>query len=384
MVEAVRSGRSQQQVAREFGVSPATVNRWVRHAHGQRLDRVDWSDRSPIPHTTQRTTAALEDLVLEVRSRLQAESDLGFFGAEAILDSLQARGVVPLPAERTIYRILRRRGVLDGRHRVRRPPPPPGWYLPEVARRSWELDSVDIVEGLVIHGGPQVEVLNGISLHGGLVASWPRGESITAKFVVECLVEHWRQFGLPGYAQFDNDTVFQGPHVHPDVVGRVSRLCLGLGVVPVFVPPREPGFQAAIENYNGSWQARVWARFEHADLDGLTDRSDRHVAALRRHRADRIEAAPPRREFPERWRLNLQARHRGRMVYVRRTDAEGRAEVLGRAFEVDRSWAHRLVRAEVDLDAGRIRFYRLRRREPGDQPLLKEVVHRIPSKPFHE
>jgi hypothetical protein len=384
MVEAVRSGRSQQQVARDFGVSPATVNRWVRHAHGQRLDRVDWSDRSPIPHTTQRTTAALEDLVLEVRSRLQAESDLGFFGAEAILDSLRARGVAPLPAERTIYRILRRRGVLDGRHRVRRPPPPPGWYLPEVARRSRELDSVDIVEGLVIRGGPQVEVLNGISLHGGLVASWPRGESITAKFVVECLVEHWRQFGLPGYAQFDNDTVFQGPHVHPDVVGRVSRLCLGLGVVPVFVPPREPGFQAAIENYNGSWQARVWARFEHADLDGLTDRSDRHVAALRRHRADRIEAAPPRREFPERWRLNLQARLRGRMVYVRRTDAEGRAEVLGRAFEVDRYWAHRLVRAEVDLDAGRIRFYRLRRREPGDQPLLKEVVHRIPSKPFHE
>ena len=48
------------------------------------------------------------------------------------------------------------------------------------------------------------------------------------------------------------------------------------------------------------------------------------------------------------------------MVYVRRTDAEGRAEVLGRAFEVDRYWAHRLVRAEVDLDAGRIRFYRLR------------------------
>ena len=365
-------------------MSPATVNRWVRHAHGQRLDRVDWSSRSPIPHTTQRTEAALEDLVLEVRSRLRADSDLGFFGAEAILESLRARGVEPLPAERTIYRILRRRGVLDRRHRVRRPPPPPGWYLPEVARRARELDSFDLVEGLVIRGGPQVEVVNGVSLHGGLVASWPRGESVTAKFVVECLVEHWRQFGLPGYAQFDNDTVFQGPHVHPDTIGRVSRLCLGLGVIPVFVPPREPGFQAAIEHYNGSWQVRVWGRFDHADLDGLAERSSRHVAALRRHRADRIEAAPPRRAFPRRWRLNLQARLKGRMVYVRRTDAEGRAEVLGRAFEVDRQWTHRLVRAEVDLDAGMIRFYRLRRREPGDQPLLKAVAHRIQPKPFHE
>ena len=384
MVKAVRSGRSQRRVARDFGVSPATVNRWVHHADGQRLDRVDWSDRPSVPRVLQRTELAIEDLVLEVRRQLRAESDLGFFGAEAILEALRSRGVESLPAERTIYRILGRRGALDHRHRVRRPPPPPGWYLPEVARRGCELDSFDIVEGLVIRNGPQVEVLNGISLHGGLVASWPRDQSITAKFCVERLVEHWRQFGLPGYAQFDNDTVFQGTHAHPDAVGRVSRLCLSLAVIPVFVPPREPGFQASIEHYNGSWQARVWARFQHADLDGLVDRSGRHVAALRRHRADRIESAPPRRAFPKHWRLNLQAPLTGRMVYVRRTSAEGWAEVLGQAFEVDQHWANRLVRAEVDLDAGTIRFYRLRRREPGDQPLIQEVVHRVKAKRFHE
>src|SRR5438270_2350313 len=113
MVEAVRRGRSQQQVARDFDVSPATVNRWVHHAHGQRLDRVDWSDRAPIPHTTQRTAATLEDLVLEVRGRLRTDSDLGFVGAEAILEALRDRGADPLPAERTVYRILRRRGALD-------------------------------------------------------------------------------------------------------------------------------------------------------------------------------------------------------------------------------------------------------------------------------
>jgi hypothetical protein len=72
------------------------------------------------------------------------------------------------------------------------------------------------------------------------------------------------------------------------------------------------------------------------------------------------------------------------MVYLRRTDASGRAEVLGRSFEVDRQWAHRWIRAEVDLDGGTIRFYRLRRREPGDQPLLREIAHRIPARPFHE
>src|SRR5207244_8619474 len=102
------------------------------------------------------------------------------------------------------------------------------WYLPELVARRVDLDSFDVVEGLVIKDGPQVEVLNGVSLHGGLVASWPRGQTLTAAFVVACLVEHWRKYGLPAYAQFDNDTIFQGTHAHPDAIGRVSRLCLSL------------------------------------------------------------------------------------------------------------------------------------------------------------
>jgi hypothetical protein len=285
---------------------------------------------------------------------------------------------------RTINRILERRGVLDGQKRLRRPAPPPGWHLPEVASKRRELDSFDVVEGLVIKDGPQVEVLNGISLHGGLAASWPVEASVTAKLVVESLIEHWRASGLPGYAQFDNDTIFQGTHAHPDVIGRVSRLCLSLGVVPVFVVPHEFGFQSMIENYNGTWQAKVWARFPHGSLSDLRGHSQRYVTALRRHRADRIESAPRRGAFPKCWHLNLQARPRGRIIYLRRTSATGTVEVMGRSFEVDLHWLNRLVRVEVDLDEDKIRIYRLRRRGPKDQPLLKELPHHIRKREFSE
>ena len=238
MVEAVRSGRSHHDVAREFDVSPSTVHHWVHHAYGQRLDRVDWSERSRVPHTTQRTDATIEDLVLEVRRQLQTTCDLGFHVPPPSVrpwkpagsrrpprcgpSTVSCGGEAPSTAT----------SGCAGRHRRS------DGYLPPVAARRHELDNLDIIEGLVIKGGPQVEVLNGVSLHGGLVASWPVPASVTAKLVVECLVEHWREFGLPGSAQFDNDTIFQGTHAHPDAVGRVSRLGLGLGVVPVFVPPR--------------------------------------------------------------------------------------------------------------------------------------------------
>ena len=384
MVAAVRRGLSMRRAAAQFGVALSTVQYWVAHAGTQRLDRVDWASRPRGPRQpANRSPRELEDLVLSLRRELKDTSDLGEFGAAAIRRTLQDRGIHPLPAVRTIGRILERRGALDGRKRRRRPAPPPGWDLPDVAAGRAEWDSFDIVEGLVIQGGIDVEVLNGIALHGGLVASWPM-TSATARATVPAVIGHWRQVGLPADAPFDNDTIFQGPHQYADVVGRVMRLCLSLGVVPVFAPPRETGFQAAIENSNGRWQAKVWARFVHDSLAGLCQQSEKFVAASRLRAAARIEAAPPRRPFPTDWRLDLQARPKGRLIFLRRTDAQGGVELLGHRFEVDPLWPHRLVRAEVDLDANRIRFFALRRREPNHQPQLREVSYTLPRRRFQE
>jgi putative transposase len=380
MVAAVRKGTSQHEVARRFDVSLSTVQFWVARAGRQRLDRVDWMDRPRGPRRpANRSAPELEELVVSIRDELRKRSDLGEYGAQAIRDSLRESDIDPLPSLSTINRILDRRGALDASHRVRRPAPPPGWYLPDVASRHTELDSADIVEGLVIRGGIHVEVINVTSLHGGLVASWPNS-LITSALTVGSLIEHWREFGLPGYAQFDNDPVFHGPHIHEDSVGHVTRVCLTLGVTPVFAPPRETGFQAAIENFNGRWQAKVWARFIHASLESLQSCSARYVAASRQKAAVRIEAAPPRLSMPEGWHLDLQRQPSGRIVYLRRTDSQGAAEVLGHRFEVHPLWPNRLVRAEVDLDAGHIRFYALRRRQPTLQSLLREVAYRLPHR----
>src|SRR2546426_861711 len=337
MVRAGRGGRSLRQVARRFRVGLATVHRWVRRAGRGRLDRVEWTNRPSIAHDTRRTPRTLEERVLSLRQQLKT-SDLGQFGAVAIHQALQQESLDSLPCVRTVGRILERSGVLDGRHRVRRPPPPRGWYLPDVAARHAELDSFDIVEGLVIKGGTAVEVLNGVSLHGGLTLSGPR-PTLTAKIAVEMIVAHWRESGPPPYAQFDNDTGFQGAPQFPDNMGRGTPLCLSLQVTPGFAPPRETGFQAMIENYNGWWQAKVWARFEHHSLAELQERSARFVAASRKSRAQRMEAAPPRRPFPEGWSLDLKQPPQGRLIYLRRTTETGQVSLtrLGGAPQINQA-----------------------------------------------
>ncbi len=383
MVAAVRRGASQREVAPRFGVALSTVQFWVCRAEGKRLDRVDWNDRSRRPRRTRRTNRATERKVLGIRRRLKERSALGEYGAEAIFRQMQADAVDPCPSVRTIGRILQRHGVLDAKRRQRRPPPLRGWYLPDLAAEKVELESFDTIEGLAIRGGPHLTVLTGISLHGGLPAAWPE-RSISAKSVVEKLVEHWREVGLPAYAQFDNDQRFTGPRQYPDTVGRVSRLCLLLGVIPVFAPPNETGFQAAIESFNGRWQAKVWSRFEHKTLRALQNRSVEYVAAARQRNAARIESAPQRRPFPKRWRLDLQKHPQGTIVYIRRTNDKGHVNLLGRRFCVDPHWLHRLVRAEVDMSAGTIRIHALRRRAPTEQPLLNQAPYELPKRKFTE
>jgi hypothetical protein len=252
-----------------------------------------------------------------------------------------------------------------------------------VAAGKAEVDSFDLVTDLVIRGGQDVTVLNGISLLGGLSQSWPESR-ITAKITVLRLLEHWERHGLPAYAKFDNDTIFQGAHQWPDSFGRVIRLCLQLGVTPVFAPPREPGFQAEIESYNGRWQRSVWHRFRHRNRKRLAARSRAFVQAANQRSAPRIAAAPSRNPLPKDFLPEWNQPLKGTVIFLRRTDSQGRVECLGHRWLVEGNWPHRLVRIEVDLTGQRARIYALRRREPTLQPLLKTLVYRVPKHKFHE
>lgn len=381
MVTAVRRGQPVRAVARRFGVSHSTVLFWVARARGRRLDRVEWADRPDGPRSPpNRTPRRIERTILVVRRRLRLSSALGEYGRDAIRRELVVEGVTP-PSVRTIDRILERNGAFDGRRRKRWPAPPGGWYLPGLAAGRVELDSFDLIVDLKIQGGPFVDVLTGISHHGGLPMAIPALRA-PATFVERALIDHWREVGVPKYSQFDNDTRFQGAHFRPDTLGRVLRRCLSLDVTPVFAPPRETGFQAAIESFNGRWERAVWYRFHHAHLPGLRQRSDQFLRALHERHALRIDAAPARRPFPTGAIVSLDDALRGSVIFLRRTDSAGRVELLGRVFPVRRTWSHRLVRAEVDLNDDRIRFFALRRREPADQPILRETKYAFPRKPF--
>jgi hypothetical protein len=378
MVAAVRRGTAQRAVARELGVPVHSVQYWVTRAVGQRLDRVDWADRRHASHRApHRTSPPVEDRVLALRRAL-ARDILGECGAVRIREALLAEGAQS-PSVRTIGRILVRHGAVDRRQRQRRPAPPPGWHLPSVRERSDELELFDFVELLKLADGPLVDLFTGVAVHSGAPVAWPLPQGTTAA-VLDCLTAHWRIQGCPGYAQFDNDNRFQGAHHHRDVFGRVVRLCLQLGITPVFVPPREFGFQNPIEHFNGLWHRKVWQRYRFTSLASLTGVTAQYIAARRQRLAARRATAPARRPWPPDFAWHPEQLPAGTVIYIRRTSEQGTLTFLGQTWRVDPHWCHRLIRAEIDLREEEIRCYALRRQAPTEQPLLRVLPYHYPRR----
>jgi hypothetical protein len=306
---------------------------------------------------------------------------LGEYGADAIERTLHQE-LPQVPVSRaTINRVLKRHGATDAHRRVRRPAPPKGWYLPDVLAGTAEVDCFDFIEDLKIAQGPLVSVLTAKSLHGALTDAWVLPQR-SAKGSMPCLLGRWRRDGLPAYAQFDNDTVFQGAHQFVDAVGRISRLCLTLKVTPVFAPPLEHGMQNSIEGFNAQWQAKVWQRHHVANVIELQARSDAYIGAHRARTGAAAEAAPARQPMPQHFELNLHAPIRGQMIFIRRTGENGHVHLLGQRFTISPEWLHRLVRCEVDFDQHCIRCFGLRRRAPTEQLLLNTIAYHRPDKPF--
>ena len=236
-------------------------------------------------------------------------------------------------------------------------------------KQKVELDTFDIVEGLYLHGGQEVQFLNGLSLHGSLLHSM-EVSTVTTENTILALIAHWQQFGLPKYVQFDNDLVFQGSRMK-DVIGKVIRLCLSLKVIPVFTTPYEQGFQGKIERFNGEIQEKFWQRRTFKNIKDVATHLRDYVQAHRLAHQEKILSAPRRRAFPKRWKRDDSQPLRGMIIYLRRTDGSGRIKLLGREFLVSKDWLHRLVRVEVDIDEDKIRFFALRRADWKRERLIK-------------
>jgi len=85
--------------------------------------------------------------------------------------------------------------------------------------------------------------------------------------IVSSLINSSQSLGIPKYLQLDNKLPSRGSNRHTHFFGLVIRLCLYLGIEPVFIPVREPWRNGIIEHFQdvfdkAFFRSQVFNRYE--------------------------------------------------------------------------------------------------------------------------
>ena len=381
-MEMLREGRRPGEVARELGRSRQWLAKWRQRFEQDAAAGLRERSRAhrAHPHATPERIARA---VLAARERLARHHGRRRFagsGADAVAWELELAGVRPLPAQRTIERILQRAG------KTAHPAAPVahertgGAYPAPRAKRPGDLQQTDLVGPRHLRGrsGPlRFYAFHTVDVGGGGIATWQAPDKSAPSFCRYLTQIAWARLGLPRVWQLDNEIAVGGFPGKPFT--QTVRLALLLGVEVRFIPQGEPGRNADIESFNALWQARVLRRFTTpslARLAAVSERFERWFMDERPH--PKLSLAEHGTRFPgvllgrqgaamaripagfslERYRDAAGELHlplaRGRISWVRRADERGNLAVMGRRLPLGRSAANEYAVATLSTGRGDI------------------------------
>lgn len=246
-------GESPEAICSSLGRSKRWFYKWLkRYQQGD----PQWShEHSRRPHGHARQfPQSVEQEILAVRRELDAEGL--FCGDQAIRWRLEDRSVNPLPSLRTISRVLARHGQVERKN---------GRFVPKgkkypllTAHLPGDVHQTDFVGPCYLKGPLRFYSLHSVDVATSrcMVQPMPHGKT----GIIEAIWAGWLRLGLPHYEQVDNEWVFLGSPAHPRGMGNLIRLCLPLGVEPVFIPMKEPWRNGMVEKFNDHWQQKFMSR----------------------------------------------------------------------------------------------------------------------------
>jgi putative transposase len=315
-------GRERTAIRARIPRSPAWLSKWLR-----RFDELGWQglrsrSRARLHHST-RYSEHTRHLVVAMRQRL-LKRRVALSGPQAIQDELrQANLLRRVPSLATIKRIL------HDAHLIHHPHPPKRGYFPQPTPTStYVLHAMDWT-ARYLTGGAKLFVVHTVDVQTRALAQTLHTDKRGATVQAHAL-QAWQHLGLPDGLQLDNDAAFNGGYKVPRVFGAFVRLCLYVGIEPIFLPVGEPKRNRVVERLHGRWSQTFW----------------------RTHRFDTL--AEVRRAAPQFVRFYTQRDHPPALQGA--TPGQAEAQVTRRQLTAEEV---RLLLGELPLTAGRVHFLRL-------------------------
>lgn len=364
--EAVRrrlSGEGPEQIAVALGRTGRWVRKWVAR-YDEDGDRDGWATgRSRAPHTSPtRIPDELHHQILAARERLTS-NPRAQYGALAIGWELRRLGIDPIPPARTIERILARAGLSRPRRRASGYVSKGVAYPTPADTEAGSTHQIDLVGPRHLFGGVEFHALNLIDM-GSHEAAGEILDAVRPPRVAASMAMMWSKVGVPAVAQFDNHANFRGG-IQPayEHFGPVVATCLDLGVVPRFIPLREPWRNGIVEHFNDVWDKSFFRTEVFTSLEHLRAENDAFIGFHNtHHRYAAHSGASPSEIWKDRPRTRLDPLYRpptrlparGRIEVVRYIRSNRRVDLFGKRITVAEDQTHQYVTAIIKVRTKRV------------------------------
>lgn len=241
-IRRYENGESPKEIYQSFHRSEAWFFKWLKR---YKNDGKDWADsKSRKPHKIHRQIdRTMEQAVIETRKNLEKEL-YAQIGAFNISWHLNQQGITPPPIP-TINKILKRNKLIHKRTKYQ--PKGVNYPAPKVTKSN-DLHQMDAVGPRYLKDDGRFYSINIIDAFDRRCTVNPMRRKSRID-VISALIRCLQITGIPKYLQMDNTLSTQGSHLYPHSFGIVIRLCLRLGIQPVFIPVRESWRNGIIEHF---------------------------------------------------------------------------------------------------------------------------------------
>lgn len=354
-------GLPSRLILRQIPRSRRWLYKWLRRFYRRGWPGLRSQSRRPhrLAHAYPPTTRAV---VLRAR-RVLEQRPIGLIGPRAIQTELRSWSLpTPLPSLATIKRILH-----HARCRQRTPPPAARYYPWPTATAHYVVQAMDWT-ARYLPGGSKVYAFHSIDVQSRAIKQTIGADKRIAT-VRRHLLAVWTSLGRPDGLQMDNDAAFCGGTKVRRVFGQIVRLCLYLGIEPIFIPVGEAQRNGLVEQLNGLWSHSFWRRQHFATLAEVAAASPAFEAwYMQQYEPPGLAGQTPAQAYRARPLARLTAQQvrqlpqdlpitAGRLHFIRLVDPDGRIRLLNEWWRVGKRWAGRYVWATISTHRRQLRIY---------------------------
>jgi transposase InsO family protein len=345
VLAVVQDGWKVTEVAARLGVSRQSVHAWMaRYEQGGLAALADRSHRpGACPH---QISAEIEALICELRREHPG------WGPRRIEHQLARHGTQPVPGRSSIYRCLKRHGLIELRRRRERRDEFKRWERD----RPMQLWQMDVMGGVGLEDGAELKVVTGVDDHSRFCVAAGLVRRATSKAVCEVLVASLARYGIPDEILTDNGKCFTGRYGPHPVEVLFDRVLRENGISHRHTGIRSPTTTGKIERFHQSLRkefldGKIFASLEdaQAELDAwVTDYNTErpHQSLEMATPADRFRLVPVARDDTS-VPVDPNEDHAGQWV-LRRVASNGVVSVDNQMFSVGNAYRAELVDVFVD------------------------------------